>query len=253
MPAGRLRPDPRGPRSLPPAALPKPIAGGLGPPWAAQVVNAGSRGAAGGTVMCHQWSWTPSLPSRGLQCLDAQLGCHQDTPQASAIAHQEPLPATCRILASGSISNLGRWVSPDTPLVKSNIHIKESAPLHGVQSHTPPRAPRAPASLACRFPTPDPLHLLCPLPGRLFLQTWTRLASPCSSHLSLPMCLPQGAVPELSTPSPILTPGIYRYWTPFYSCGLVFCLLLSGVSSPREPVCLDPGCSKARDQAPKSG
>lgn len=111
----------------------------------------------GDTVMHPQSSWTPSLPSRGLQCVDAQLGHHQDTPQASATAHQEPLPATCRILASGSISNLRRWVSPDTPLDKSNIHIKES-----VQSHTPPRAPCAPASLACRFSHPRPFALAVP-------------------------------------------------------------------------------------------
>lgn len=113
--------------------------------------------------MRHQWSWTPSLPSRGLQCVHAQLGRHQDAPQTLAIAHQEPRPATCRILASGSISNLRRWVSPDTPLVKSNIHIKESAPLHGAQSHTPPRAPCDPASLACRSPHPQTLCTCCAL------------------------------------------------------------------------------------------
>ena len=52
------------------------------------------------------------------------------------------------------------------------------------------------------FPTTGPLNLLFPLPGMLFLQTFTWLATPCPSDLSLPRCFPQGGEVHHGPPTP---------------------------------------------------
>lgn len=210
-----MHPHQRSPRSLPPAALPKPTALGLG-----RVGLHRKLLLVPGAAMGHCHASPVQLANfpapTGPACPTPSLGKSPGRPSGHSAQHTEShfKPRAEFSLAASPAREGG--ASPDAPLVKSNTHIKESASPWSAKPHPSPEPPVllprwlhpwpfARAVRSARHALPPDRHLL---------------ASPCPSDLSLPMCLPQGAVPEhppllkYRNSLPSLTPGVHHYLTP---------------------------------------
>lgn len=156
---GRSQPHQRSPTSLPPAALPKPTAGGpgrLGLHRKLVLVTGAAVGHCHASPVPPANFPAPTGPVRPTPSLDKSPG----RPRGHSEQHTE---SRFKPRAEFSLAASPAWeggASPEAPLVKSNTHIKESTAPWSAKPHAPQRSLRA-CSPAARA-VPSARHVLPP-------------------------------------------------------------------------------------------